>query len=395
MHSFSPLDRAPAQAYTLTIPIDDGLESRPAAVPSAVGTQFLKKAAMFARRSLIFVVLGATSMCGHASPTSPTGNRGPQTVYVSPAGDNRNSGTIASPWQTIRFALSKLEAGDTLYMRSGTYTGGDNTIDSQVGTLRSGTAWSNPITISGYTGESVTIQPPGGLSGIRLTTGAPAYLIFQDFTIDMANSTQSGGSGGADGVYLSGGAHHNRFQRLEVKNGAANGFQFSNANGNSPFNEVLNCVIHDNGSAPGINTGYGLYIFTSDNVLEGNDVRNNGGYGLHFYNNSGPLNVARNVIRNNNVHDNGTHGGNNYGIAVAWGDGNQIYGNRIYGNRGGILVYTNSTNAKVYNNVIYGNAPLENILIQYATDTIVQDNVIDAAAGIVDLGNGTRFLGKR
>jgi len=350
---------------------------------------------MIARCSLLLAVLLATSTCGHSSPTAPTGSGRPQIVYVSTGGNDRNAGTMDKPWQTLRFATSQLQAGDTLYLRGGTYTGGDNTIDSQLGTLRSGTASSNPITIAGYSGESVTIQPPGGLSGIRLTTGAPAYLIFQDFTIDMANSTQSGGSGGADGVYLSGGANHNRFQRLEVKNGAANGFQFSDANGNSPFNEVLNCVVHDNGSAPGINRGYGLYIFTSDNLFEGNDVRNNGGYGFHFYNNSGPFNVARNIIRNNNIHDNGTHGGNNYGIAVAWGDGNQIDGNRIYGNRGGILVYTNSTNAKVYNNVIYGNAPLENILIQYATDTIVQDNLIDAAAGVVDLGNGTRFLGKR
>src|SRR3954464_12920461 len=116
MHCSSCPDRALAQAHTTPILSDGGLTTRVAAASSVVGTRFLKKAAMFARRSLIFLVLGATSMCGHASPTSPTGNRGPQTVYVSPAGDNKNSGTIASPWQTVRFALSKLEAGDTLYM---------------------------------------------------------------------------------------------------------------------------------------------------------------------------------------------------------------------------------------------------------------------------------------
>jgi parallel beta-helix repeat protein len=313
---------------------------------------------------------------------------------VSSAGSNQNDGTIGSPWQTIRFALSRLAAGDTLYIRGGTYTGGDNTIDSQTAALRSGTSWSNAITIAGYSGEPVTIQPPDNVSGIRLTTGAPAYFIFQDFTIDMANSTRSGGAGGADGVYLSSGAHHNRFQRVEVKNNAASGFQFSSANGNSPFNEVLNCAIHDNGSAPGINRGYGLYISTSDNLFEGNDVYGNGGYGFHLYDSSGPFNVARNIIRNNSVHDNGTHGGNNYGIAIAWGDGNQIEGNRIHGNRGGILVYTNSTNTKVLNNTIHDNGPLESILVQYATGTIIQDNLIDAA-GIVDMGNGTQVLGNR
>ena len=113
---------------------------------------------------------------------------------------------------------------------------------------------------------------------------------------------------------------------------------------------------------------------------------------LHFYNNSGAMDVARNVIRNNRIHDNGTHGGTNYGVVVAWGAGNLIHDNLIYGNRGGIQVYTNSSNAEVFNNTIYGNAPLEGIMIQYATGTIVRDNAVyDNTINISDLGSGTRM----
>jgi parallel beta-helix repeat protein len=235
-------------------------------------------------------------------------------------------------------------------------------------------------------------MPPDGQGAIRLTASAPHYVVVQDLIIDMRNQTRGPQEGGPDGVYVSGGAHHNRFQRLEVKNNTVNGFQFSNNNGNSPFNEVLDCSIHDNGRADGVNHGYGAYVFTSDNLFVGNDVYNNGGYGLHFFNNGGPYDVSRNVIRNNRIHDNGTHGGSNYGIVVAWGDKNTVQDNSIVANGGGVLVYVNSTNAVVANNTITSNRPGEGILIQYASGTVVRDNVVyDNATDIVDLGTGTIF----
>ena len=342
------------------------------------------------RRTLIFALLFAVCACGCSSPTSPSGSASPRTVYVSTTGSDRNDGTMSAPWQTLRYAVAQLRAGDTLYLRGGTYTGEANTIDAELGTVPSGTSWQNAITIAGYSSETATIQPPEWQHAIRLTAGAPGFLIFQDLIIDMVNATLSEGRGGPNGIYLSNGAHHNRFERLEVKNSQGNGIVFSNNNGNSPFNEVLNCSIHDNGRYPGVNQGYGAYVFTSDNLFEGNDIYNNGGYALHFYNNSGAMDVARNVIRNNRIHGNGTHGGTNYGVVVAWGAGNMIHDNLIYGNRGGIQVYTNSSSAEVFNNTIFGNAPLEGIIIQFATGTIVRDNAVyDNTINISDLGTGT------
>jgi len=297
---------------------------------------------------------------------------------------------MTSPWRTLRYAVGQLRAGSTLYLRGGVYTGSMNTVDSQLGTVPSGTSWSNPITIAAYPSERVTIQPPSGQSGIRLTTGAPAYLIFRDFQLDMSNQSVSGHDGGADGVYVGYGAHHNRFQRLEVMNNAANGLMFSDTSANSPFNEVIDCAIHNNGRAPGENRGYGAYIFTSDNLFEGNDIYENNGYGMSFYNNAGAMNVSRNTIRNNKVHHNGGAGGTNYGIVIAWGDGNVIRNNTVFANHGGILVYTNSSNAQVYDNNIYDNGPLEGILIQYATGTLIRDNSISGGT-VVDLGVRSRL----
>ena len=254
------------------------------------------------RRSVIFIIVLAA--CGSASFTSSAsssqrsgGGSSARTVYVSNNGSDQNNGTIGAPWQTLRYAVAQLRAGDKLYVRGGTYTGPANTIDSQLGTVRSGTSWGSAITIAGYPSEKATIEPPAAQPAIRLTTAAPAYLIFQDLIIDMINATLPEDRGGPNAIYLSSGAHHNRFERLEVKNNQGNGIVFSNHNGNSPFNEVLNCSIHDNGRYPGVNQGYGAYVFTSDNLFEGNDIYNNGGYGLHFYNNSGATDVARNIIR--------------------------------------------------------------------------------------------------
>ena len=304
------------------------------------------------------------------------------TFFVAQNGDDSSTGTISQPWRTIRDAVSRLRPGDTLYIRGGTSTGTANVVDSQSSYVPSGTSWSNPITIAGYPGETVKLQPPTGTSGIRLTTSAPSYLVFQDFIIDKVNETTY-----AEGIYVGNGAHHNRFLRLEVKNNFNNGVSFSDANGNSPFNEVINCRIHDNGRQEGINRGYGAYITSSDNLFDGNDIYNNGGYGLHFYNNGGPLDVARNVIRNNRIYGNGTHGGSNYGLVVAWGADNLVYNNIIFGNRGGILVYNNSERASIYNNTIYNNSG-EGIAMQYyASAPIVKNNIVYGnAAGIVDNG---------
>ncbi|MFA6435481.1 MAG: glycosyl hydrolase family 18 protein, partial [Elusimicrobiales bacterium] len=43
--------------------------------------------------------------------------------YVSPSGLDSNPGTLASPWKTLKTSIGKLKAGNTLYVRGGTYVG--------------------------------------------------------------------------------------------------------------------------------------------------------------------------------------------------------------------------------------------------------------------------------
>lgn len=73
--------------------------------------------------------------------------------YVAPTGDNHNPGTIAFPWRTIQKAAETLVAGDTVYIRAGSY-------HEQVVPQNSGSA-GQPITYAAYPGETATIDGSG------------------------------------------------------------------------------------------------------------------------------------------------------------------------------------------------------------------------------------------
>jgi parallel beta-helix repeat protein len=329
------------------------------------------------------------------------------TYYVSPSGTDANScaaaqsTTASSQKLTISSGVACLAPGDTLYIHGGRYTGGGNTINSILGTVRGGTNFfAGAITIAGYPGELVTIIPPDGQHGILLTTTAQQYLIFQDFVIDMINQKTPVVS--PDGIYLSGGTHHNRFQRLEIKNNASSGVHFSSNGGASGYNELLNCVIHDNGRTDITgNGGYGIYLSTSNNLLEGNDFYANNGYGIHLNPLAGEGN--NNVITRNRIHENFVHGtigvggSTSYGIVVIRGDSNLISNNLIYGNQGGVLIYNDASNTLIANNTItanVGHAGGGEYGVQaqyYGSGNVVRNNIIysNANGAYQDDGGGT------
>jgi len=70
--------------------------------------------------------------------------------YVSPTGSDNASGTITQPFQTIQKAALVMSAGDTTYIRAGTYR-------ETVTPKTSGTQ-SAPIRFMSYDGESVTVN---------------------------------------------------------------------------------------------------------------------------------------------------------------------------------------------------------------------------------------------
>ena len=92
----------------------------------------------------IFLVgLSLIMLSGWAVPEkiSAQGNE----YYVAPGGSDSNPGTEAQPWQTIQKAADTLVAGDTVYIKAGTY-------QERVIVRNSGNA-GNYITYAAYPGE--------------------------------------------------------------------------------------------------------------------------------------------------------------------------------------------------------------------------------------------------
>lgn len=277
------------------------------------------------------------------------------TYYVSLSGNDSNScvtaqsTTQANQKLTIAAGVACAFAGDTVYIHGGTYTGSDARIDSQVKTVRSGTSYSNAITIASYPGETAILQPPSNIHAVRLTTDI-GYIIILDIWIDMINS-QAGGT--AEGViYYT--AHHIRFQRMNLYNSGGFGFH----NGGSPFTEVLDSKIHDIGDpgATAITAGHCIYHTADDGLYQNNEVYNCQGYGIHLWNGYGPhVTPSNNIIERNRIHHVGLNGFEAYGVTVTYGSNNIVRNNLVYSNPGGIQGYSYTSGTKFYHNTLYGN----------------------------------------
>ena len=85
-------------------------------------------------------------------------SNGPAYFVDADNGADDQPGSEDSPWATINHAMKQLEAGDTLYLREGSYF--ENVYCAVAGTEE------QPITIRAYPGERVVID--GGMAEFQL-----------------------------------------------------------------------------------------------------------------------------------------------------------------------------------------------------------------------------------
>jgi len=96
--------------------------------------------------------LGPTGTPVGVSTPQPQPPQGRVVYYVAPGGSDSNPGTLDQPWATLHHAAEVLSAGETVYVRGGTYP-----ITEQIRLKNSGTedAW---IVYAGYPGEQAVID---------------------------------------------------------------------------------------------------------------------------------------------------------------------------------------------------------------------------------------------
>jgi parallel beta-helix repeat protein len=328
------------------------------------------------RLSIFPMVLGIT---GLIAGLVPSGTPAAATYYVEQSGSDSNEGSESRPFSSIRHGISQLDAGDTLHIRAGTYA---ESIDSNVMSVPVGDSWDNPVTIAAYPGETVVLQPSNsGAAVILLGHSYVQYLIFDGLVVDAA-----GMGGNAKGLSLINGANHVRFINVEVKNAPHLGIeQYIGQSGatTSTYNEFIGMKVHDAGS-------HGIYITTSNNLIEDCDFYDNAGYGIHIYSEGGGVN--NNTVRSSRVYDNGWGGGSTAGIILGSGTGNGAYDNEVWGNYIGIQISSwGAADTRVGNNIIHDNALWGIAILPGSLNAVVEGNEVynNGVADIVDFGTST------
>ncbi|GAB1739942.1 hypothetical protein NU219Hw_g4872t1 [Hortaea werneckii] len=187
------------------------------------------------------------------------------TYYVAPTGSDSAAGTLAAPLKSIQVAVNKVSAGDTIYLRGGTYS---PTTNIQI--KKSGTS-SARITLAAYQSEVPIVDG-------EALTGTPAELggsIDREDRIHLIN--------GPYGIYASD-SSNNIFQQLVTRQNCETGFQLQ---GSSANNQILyldsygNRDPRKNGESAdglGIKEGSG-----SGNLVKGARLWNNVDDGLDFW----------------------------------------------------------------------------------------------------------------
>lgn len=224
--------------------------------------------------------------------------------YVDTKGNDTNKGTLSSPWKSISKAAKTLVAGDTVYIRAGTYK-------EQVTPQNSGSALNGFITYTAYPNETVTLDGSNGLNwnwnGI----------------FDLSNRSY---------IQISG---------LRVINSAGFGFFMLN----SSNVKILNNYTYS--------TQYsGIYNEDSDSItIDGNEVE--------LANKDGGSQESISIASGTNfiVSNNRVHGGGKEGIdAKGSVDNGKIFGNIIY-DMARVGIYIDawdslSNNIEIYNNIV-------------------------------------------
>ena len=268
--------------------------------------------------------------------------------YVSKSGNDSNSGSINHPWKTLKKWFDSLKASDTLYIREGTYI-----INKTLKVRYNGTV-NNPITISGYPGEIVTLDGEYSVLG--------NHIIFLEnkkhITLKNFNVTRSpfywvvvGGSGYSDYII---------FDNLKVTHTRASGIISIKSNHVTiTNNEITECTERGKDEC--------ITIYNSKNVeIAYNHVHHNGNNGNMYVDNNYHLNGIgidiKNASKHVKVHHNYVHDMQSNGIYIdsrGYSDDIKIYNNKVYNcGANGITMASETgegvlSNVLVYNNVVY------------------------------------------
>ncbi|MFN2633939.1 MAG: right-handed parallel beta-helix repeat-containing protein [Thermoanaerobaculia bacterium] len=197
--------------------------------------------------------------------------------YVSPEGTSWADGSYDQPWD-LQTALNQpypVAAGDTIWMRGGTYRRWSVSAYSFMSWLNG--APGAPITLRQSPGERATIDSAGSIYGGLLIYGS-SWTVYRDF--EVTNSDWSGWAKPA-GLWVRN-SNNVKFVNLVVHDVPGQGVGFWNESTDS---EISGCLIYYNGKTK---LEHGIYLdnATGEKRVADNILFDNYGYGIHGYSSS-------------------------------------------------------------------------------------------------------------
>jgi parallel beta-helix repeat protein len=285
------------------------------------------------------------------------------TYYLTTSGNDANPGSAELPLRTVREAISRLKPGDTLLVGAGTFS------ESVSGAIPSGTSWTAPVTLRALDPTHRPILKPGAGTARVLNFAGEQYIVVDGFVLDGAN-VDFDVVKVTDGDRVSA-AHHIRIINSELKN-APNQCVLTTNGAN--FNEFVDNDIHDCGVD---DFRHGIYISTDNNLIRGNLVYRNAGWGVHIYDGTdgGGSAAHDNLVWGNIVHDNARVGNRGNGIILSSGARNIAANNVVYANNGGISVDYHAVDSQVVQNTILNNSNF-GVYIGDSIGAVIENNII-------------------
>lgn len=172
-----------------------------------------------------------------------------KTYYVSPKGDDSNSGTKEMPFASLAKVQSLVQPGDTVYLRGGTFKIAPEQIMSsdrgyvRVFDMKKSGSSNKPIFYWGYPGERPVfdlsaVRPENKRVSVFFVSGS--WLHFKNFEVVGTQVTMKGHT--QSECFSNRGGNNNIYENLAMHDGMAIGFYLvQGAN-----NLVINCDAYNN-----------------------------------------------------------------------------------------------------------------------------------------------------
>ena len=258
------------------------------------------------------------------------------TYYVATSGNNSNPGTSSQPWRTVAYAASKMVAGDTTYVRGGTYNEG------VIRFGKSGTQ-SAPIKLLNTSGEFPIINFIDKSQYHRIIIQNSAGYMKPIGWITIEGFEIRNGYEGIkyynlhDSIIRRNWIHHSAFQGILGQGGTRVLFDRNRINHNGRFAAcaagTTTLCFHD----------HGIYAYGSSYTITNNLFYDNLGYGVTQNGSS------------SSTYNSTTNPAPEFAGAKNWVISNNTFAYNV--NRAGLVLWgSQCSNTRVENNIFYENA---------------------------------------